>query len=312
MSTSNSAGGSRSLYFRGVAWFVLSLVISITNDVFAKYLGQDMHPVQITFLRFFFGTLALLPFMVYCGANAFKTSRVTLHIFRGGLLFGGIALWCFGLSISKIAMATTLNFTIPLFTLILAMFFLKEKVGASRWIATLVGFVGILIVLEPKAENFTPFSLLLLLSAAMFAGLDVINKKYVTKESMLAMLFYTALFTMLIGAYPAYTVWKAPTSNEWVLLAILGCGANLILFCLLKAFSATEASALAPFRYVELVMSAAYGFFLFGEMPSKALIFGALIIIPATFYVVYQDAKKQTEDSGEIEGESKEVAQTEG
>tara|TARA_B100001248_G_scaffold132039_2_gene99211 strand:- start:14943 stop:15893 length:951 start_codon:yes stop_codon:yes gene_type:complete len=279
-------------YFVGIAWFVLSLVIGISNDALTKHLGQELHSVQITFLRFLFGTLSLLPFMLYYGKDAFYTSRLGMHVFRGGLLFGGIALFCYGLVIAPMTVVTTLNFTIPLFTLVLAMFFLSERVGAARWIATIVGFVGVIVVLEPTHVDFNPQTMLLLLSAAMFATLDVFNKKFVVKESMLAMLFYTALFTTLIGLVPAIAVWKTPSLLELGIFFCLGCGANLLLYCLLKAFSNTDASALAPFRYVELMLAAATGFFVFGEIPKVATLLGAAIIIPSTLFVVWQDAKR--------------------
>lgn len=279
-------------YVIGVGWFILSLVISVTNDVFQKYLGDNLHAYQIVFMRFFFGCITLLPFMFYFGGKSFYTSRIGLHVVRGALLFAGIALWCYGLVIAPITVATTLNFTIPLFILILAIPFLGERVGFSRWAATIVGFLGVIFVLEPTKLDFNPYTALLLLSAFLFATLDVINKKYVVKETMLAMLFYTALFTMLIGALPAYYHWQPMTSVQLGVLALLGCGANLILYCLLKGFSAVDASALAPFRYIELLFSAACGFLIFGEVPTQGTLIGAAIIIPSTFFVVYYETRK--------------------
>lgn len=287
MSTSSRSSN----YLRGVSWFILSLVISITNDVFAKHLGQDLHSVQITFLRFFFGTLSLLPFMFYYRKTSFYTSRIGLHVVRGGLLFCAIALWCFGLTRAPITVATTLTFIIPMFILVLARIFLKEQVTWARWVVTIIGFIGAAIVIEPTNVNFSPLMLLLVVATAMFATLDVINKKFVVKESMLAMLFYTALVTMLLGAIPAILVWKTPSMIQMVVLFLSGCFGNLLLYCLLKAFSATDASAIAPFRYVELVLSAALGFLVFHEIPTKALCIGSLIIIPCTLFLVYTETR---------------------
>jgi len=126
--------------------------------------------------------------------------------------------------------------------------------------------------------------------------LDVINKKYVVKESMLAMLFYTALFTVVIASVPAYFVWKALTLHQFVLLFLLGCGANLILYCLLKAFKYADASAIAPFRYVELILSAGFSIVIFKEIPSIALISGILIIVPCTMYFAYIENKHEQEE----------------
>ena len=173
-----------------------------------------------------------------------------------------------GLTIAPIAVVTTLNFTIPLFTLVLARIFLKETVDATRWIGTLVGFAGVTIVMQPGGAVFNPMWLVVLLSATMFASLDVLNKVFIGKESFWAMIFYTALFTTCIVAYPALTSWVAPTMTQYGLMAILGAGANGLLYCLLKSFSMVDASALAPFRYTELILSAGVGFLLFGEVPA--------------------------------------------
>lgn len=281
-------------YFRGIAWFILSLIISVTNDVFAKYLGENLHSVQITFLRYFFGTISLLPFMLYYGKSSFYTSRIGLHLIRGALLFCAIALWCFGLTQAPITVATTLTFIIPLFVLVFARIFLREKVGLSRWLVTMIGFLGTTIVLEPTNVNFSPLMLLLVLATAMFATLDIINKKFVVKESMLAMLFYTALVTMFLGAVPAIFVWQTPTMVQLFFLFLIGCGGNVLLYCILKAFAAAEASALAPFRYVELILSAGLGIVVFNEIPTLSLCIGVIIIIPCTLFLMYAETRGKT------------------
>lgn len=278
-------------YIKGITWFILGLVVSVINDVFAKYLGGNLHSVQITFLRFLFATISLMPIMIFYGKKSFYTNRVGLHFIRGILLFLAIALWCLGLTQAPITVATTLTFIIPMFVLVLARFFLKEKVGMSRWVITIIGFCGATIVVEPTNVNFSPLVLLLILATLMFAILDVINKKFVSKESMLGMLFYTALITMLLGLVPAIFVWKMPTLNELFFLFLLGCGGNLVLYCLLKAFAFAEASALAPFRYVELILSAGLGIVVFNEIPTLALCLGALIIIPCTLFLIYSETK---------------------
>ena len=298
----NNGNSNASRYIIGVLWFVLSLIISIFNDVFMKHLGNNLHSIEITFFRFLFGTLSLLPVMLCVGKKSFKTSRIGIHFFRGALLFAGIALWCYGLSIVPLAMATTLNFTIPLITLVLAIFFLREKVGWVRWVATVVGFLGVIIVIEPNSANFNVLSLLILLSAGMFAGLDIMNKKFVVKESMLAMLFYTALLTMFFAAIPTIVVWKAPTMRELSILLCVGCSANLLLYCLLKGFSYVDASALAPFRYVELMLSAGLGFLVFAEIPSKSTILGSAIIVPSTFLVVWMETRRAKQESNQESG----------
>lgn len=288
-----SVNENRWHYLVGTAWFVLSLIVSVTNDAFSKFLSNDLPFVEVVFLRFFFGSLSLIPFMIYYGKKSMYTSRIGLHVVRGVLLFCAIALWVLGLMHAPITVATTVTFTIPMFVLLLAGFFLKERVTIPRWLATVLGFIGIFIVVDPAGLNFSPLSLTLVFSTLMFATLDVINKKYVVKESMLAMLFYTALVTMLIAAVPTFFVWKTPTLKQMCFFFLLGCGANLILYCLLKAFRYAEASAVAPFRYIELIISAFVGWIFFQEAPTQSLFVGSLIIIPCSLFLVYTETKRK-------------------
>ncbi|OIO60485.1 MAG: EamA family transporter [Verrucomicrobia bacterium CG_4_9_14_3_um_filter_43_20] len=298
----------RYTYLIGIMWYTLSLMVSNLNDVFTKHLGSNMHAMQVTFLRFLFATIVLIPFMIYFGKKSFSTSRPGVHIMRGALLYGGIALWVYGLSIVPITVATVINFTIPIFVLILAIFFLSERVGWQRWIATIAGFAGVILVLQPSEGNFNPMTLLLLLSALMFAALDVTNKKFVVKETMLSMLFYSALVTMLLGLIPAINVWQAPTTQQWLLFFGLGCGGNLLLFFLLKAFAAVDASALSPFRYFELVIAGITGYLFFQEVPAFMTLLGAVVIIPSTLFIVYYETKRERE-SQQQEGKPEATAQ---
>lgn len=291
MNQKQTSMNRKTKYILGIMWFILSLVISNLNDSIAKFTGTSMHPMQIAFLRFFFGTLSLLPFMLFYGRSAFITSRPMVHITRGIVLFVAIIIWIIGLTIIPIATATLLTFTIPMFVLIMARFFLKEKVTIQLWLATLLGFLGAFIVLGPSTLEFNPLSLLMLLSAGMFAALDILNKKFVVKESMLSMLFYSALITTILSIYPAYRYWQTPETYDLLLLFILGAGSNFILYCLLKAFTNVDASAVAPYRYLELVLSGLVGYTLFKEIPGIYMLAGTLIIIPTTLYIGYGQLK---------------------
>ena len=292
---SDAAAAPPSVFLTGIAWFFAHQLIGVGNDVIMKFTGANLGVAQVVFLRFLFATLTMVPVMVAGGKESWQTDRVPLHIARSALLAGGIFLYVKGLTIAPIAVVTTLNFTIPLFTLVLARVFLNEAVDATRWIGTLVGFLGVMVVMQPGGQVFNPMWLVVLLSATMFASLDVLNKVFVGKESFWAMIFYTALFTTCITAYPALTSWVAPTMSQYGLLALLGAGANGLLYCLLKSFSMVDASALAPFRYTELMFSATVGFLLFGEIPASSTLLGALIIIPSTLYVVWKENQKSSD-----------------
>jgi S-adenosylmethionine uptake transporter len=282
-------------YFIGVGWFLLSILSSVLNDVISKYTGNDIHSVQISFFRFFFSAITLVPFILYYGRSSLKSARPFVHIMRGVILFFGITAWTYGLTVAPLTSATLISFTIPIFTLILALFFLKERVIWQRWVATIAAFLGIALALGVTDGSFSPQSLIFIISAIGFASLDVINKKFVGEESMISMLFYSAIVTAVLSLIPAIFVWKTPTFEQLGLFFILGASANLILFFILKAFSALDATAVAPYRYMELLLSASIGYIFFAEMPTKGTLYSAMVIIPATLFVVYSENKSKKE-----------------
>ncbi len=274
-------------YFIGIAWFLFSLAISCINDIIAKYIyANNLSSLEISFYRFLFGTISFLPVIIFYGLKSIKTSHIKLHFLRGILLSLAIFLWISGLQSSQVAIATTISFTIPIFVLILAPLILKESVSFVLWIVTFISMIGIYITISPHSIKFTSNSYLFVIAAILFATLDVINKKYITKEKMLCMLFYSSLFTTIILFIPLLNGFKVPTSKDIFYFTILGIGSNLILFCILKAFDTVKASVLAPLRYIELIFSIILGYFIFNDIPSYNMLIGASIIIPTSLYVI--------------------------
>lgn len=278
-------------YRQGMLWMLLACIISNSNDIVVKCVGRHLPISEVAFLRFFFSFLWLVPF-AFLRKNDLKTSHPRFQILRSILLFFGIVLWCRGICRVPLTVVTTMSFTTPLFVLPMAALFLKEQVVWQRWFATIVGFIGIIIVVNPSSPIFESAVFSLIAATIMFASLDVINKKIVIQETMLSMLFYSALGTVVLSAPWALTQWVNPSLKELGFLLVLGAGANLILFCLLKAFSASDVSALVPFRYIELLISGFLGYILFNEMPSSSVITGAFIIIPSTLYLAYRETRQ--------------------
>jgi S-adenosylmethionine uptake transporter len=281
---------TNSKYLTGISWFILSLVVSVINDSISKYAGIRLPSIEITFFRFFFGTIILTPMILYYGAASIMPKNFPVQIARGLLLFAGMSSWAYGLTVAPIALATVISFTIPLFVLVLAYFFLEEDITWKKWTATIVGFFGIIIILEPH-NHFDVNLLWFLFAALLFASLDILNKKFVLQETMLTMLFYSAIVTTILTIIPTIYVWKMPTKEEILLLFVLGIGANFILFCLLKSFALVDASDVAPFRYLELLFSLIIGAIFFEEFPKASVWFGAMIIIPSTLFIAWSSSR---------------------
>ena len=282
-------------YPQGAFWATMICVVSVTNDVLMRFLGERLHSAEIIFFRFLFSMITVIPLMLSHGTAVFKTSRPLLHVFRAILGVGGIGACCYAVNEMPLNENTSIMFSQPLFFLPLAVFLLRERVDAPRWIATLVGFIGLMVVLQPGLDTFRWVALIPVAAALQFALLDILAKKMVATESTYNMLFYFAFGTTICAFIPALYFWQTPTLNELGLLVLLGIGANLIQVCLIRAFTATDASALMPFRYVEFIFTSLVGFMLFREIPTQITLLGVILIIAGTAYLSYYESRRKPE-----------------
>jgi S-adenosylmethionine uptake transporter len=289
---------SSALYLQGAAWFVFVSLTSAFNDTFVKLSGSSLSGIEVTFYRFFFSVLTLLPFMFMKGRKAFVTPHWKVHGVRSLFLFAAIVPWSYGVIALPLPLVTTLSFTTPFFVLLLSSFFLKEKIGLHRALATILGFAGIIVSAQPTLAGMNWTVFVLVLSTILFASLDVVNKKLlIQNETLLSLLFFSAFGTTLLSAPFALWNLSLPSLKDLFFLLCLGGGANLILFGLLKAFQHCELSSLQPLRYVELLFSSLLSYFIFSELPDVFTLFGAALIVPATLYITYFETKGRKKEA---------------
>ncbi len=288
-------------YWMGVTFFFLQMIVSCANDIISKFMGQRLDAIEVTFFRFFFGLVTLIPFMIDKGARIFKTKQLSLNVIRG--ILGALSFFLYIDAIISLPLAEVviILWTIPLFSLILSMTFLKENISTFRWIATIIGFVGLTAVTTYNSDNSFSFNILYLIpigASFLFALQDIfIKKMVVASENRLTMLFYFALVTSIVSFIPALKVWKTPTDFELSMLFLLGAGGNLIQYFIFKAFSLIDVSAVAPYRYLELLVSALFAFIFFREIPGLNVYIGALVLIPSTLYLAYNENKKRKKNN---------------
>jgi drug/metabolite transporter (DMT)-like permease len=257
-----------------------------------KALSQGgMHGFEITFFRALIGFLGLIPFLAVAGSRGFRTRHLSKHVWRGVL--GSISVFCAYIGIGKLALAnyTALSFTKPLFAVILAFFVLREQVRWRRWAATLIGFLGVLVMIRPGADTFSPWAFLALGDAFSIALLITIVKRLPETETELVMMFYYGVIAILISLPFALLTWRWPTLFEWLLLTGIGLIGALSQYLWILAFRAGEASAVAPFDYLRLLFAAAIGIALFSEYPDLWTIGGAVIVIASTVYIAQREAR---------------------
>ena len=284
-------------YLQGVFWAIMICVTSSTNDVLMKHLGERLHFIEISFFRFFFSALTVLPLLLRHEKNMFKTEHPKNHALRAIIGAVALALCCLSVNIMPLAANTAVMFCEPLFFLPMAYFLLKEKVDKSRWIATIIGFIGLIVIVQPGTAGFRIEALVPMGAAMLFAYSCVMAKRMISTEHTLTLLFYFGLVSTIFAGIFLPFVWQMPTVHELLFLGLLGIGGNLIQVCLFRAYSATDASALAPFRYAEFIVASTFGFIFFGQIPESIVIIGAAVIGASAFYISYMETKKEAAKS---------------
>lgn len=281
-------------YKQGVFWTLMITVVSATNDVLMKTLGERLHVAEISFFRFFFSLISVLPVIfMKSGVALFKTEQLSMHMWRGIIGAAAIGLCCYSVNNMPLSENTTIMFTQPFFFLPLAYFFLKEKVDAARWISTLIGFAGILIIMQPGTDTFRIEAFAPMASAFCFAIISMLAKKMIKDEHSLTLLFYFGLVTTVVAFPVMLPFWKTPVLTELLLLLMSGICANLIQVCIFRAFSSADASSLTPFFYTEIGIATVFGFIFFGQIPTIYVALGAALIIGSTFAISVIETRKE-------------------
>lgn len=278
--------------FRGILWLSLGAFLFSVVDVFVKSLGGRFHPIEISFFRYACGLVFLMPLFLRMGIADLKTERLPLHLLRMGLAFAAQL----GIFITVIHMpladATAFMFSKPLFTTVVAVFMLHEVVSGRRWGATIIGFIGVLVLVRPGAEAINPIALVAVASAMTFAIANVLIRKMSTTEPTGRILFYYHIGGVLLFAGPAAYVWTMPLGIEWVLLISIGGLTTIGIFCFMRAFTVGEANAVGPAENLRLIYAAFFGYLLFAEIPSVWTAIGATIIVASTVYIARVEARR--------------------
>ena len=278
--------------FRGILWLSLGAFLFSVVDVFVKSLGGRFHPIEISFFRYSCGLIFLMPVFFCMGIANLKTERLPLHLLRMGLAFVaqlGIFITVIHLPLAD---ATAFMFSKPLFTTVVAVFMLREVVSGRRWGATLIGFIGVLVLVRPGSEAINPIALVAVASAMTFAVANVLIRKMSVTEPTGRILFYYHIGGVILFAGPAAYVWTMPIGLEWLLLISIGGLTTIGIFCFMRAFTVGEANAVGPAENLRLIYATVFGFVLFSEIPSVWTVVGAAIIVASTVYIARVEAQR--------------------
>ncbi|MDX5403041.1 MAG: DMT family transporter [Rhodobacterales bacterium] len=278
---------------RAILTICAGVAFLASNDAIAKLLVERYDPIQVVFFRNLIALPMVGAVVVYLqGWTGFRTAHLRIHAMRGLLMLGGAYTFFKGLEALALAEATALVFSAPIFITALSVPLLGETVGWRRWLAVLVGFVGVLIIVQPGAAAFQPASLFVIGTAVLYALFMISARWLGPRETMWTMMFYVMLFPMLYAAPFAAAVWVPISLGDlpfFVLQALLGAlGITLIG----QAFRLAPAAVVAPFDYTALIWASLLGWLIWADTPGFWTLVGASVIVVSGIFIVWRESRQ--------------------
>ncbi len=271
----------------GIALMLAAMAVLPGIDVIAKLMGQAGMPVmQIVWARLTFGALLTLPFAArHTGLRGLIPNHPAIHTLRASLLMASTFLFFSALKFLPIADALAIFFVQPLVVTALSPLILKEKVGARRWAAVCVGFIGTLIIIRPGVAALNPGNLLALTSGTSLALYFLLTRRITGRAKAIVTTFHTNAIGAVLATVLVAFVWRTPSQMEWAQFLALAAIANIGHYCIVRAYDHAEASLLAPLAYTEMVTSTLMGLIFFGDFPDGYTFLGVGILIACAIYI---------------------------
>ncbi len=300
---------------KGVSFLVLAMLVISIQNIAIKWISSDYSALEIVAVR----SLVALPCTVLLYRNEGQrglptTQRSKLEYIRGVFLFLSYTTFMMGLAALPLADIEAIRFSGPLMITLLSVVILDEKVEPRHWLALVVGFIGVLLIVKPGSANFNLGSIFVLVSVFFYALTVIATRKLQTNDSSATMAYYSSqvylvaafllaplptLIGELADAHPSIAfllrAWSIPTFLDLLIMAGLGLIWAGWMYLMSRAYSLAQASVVAPFEYISLPINIIWGFLIWSEIPTWLTLAGAFLTLFSGLYVVYhKQIQRQT------------------
>ncbi|MEI2383817.1 DMT family transporter [Breoghania sp. JC706] len=277
---------------RGALWILAAAFFFTIMTTLIKVAGQRIHVTEILLVRQIVMTIIVAPTIIGSFPSSLRTARPELHLMRIVLASGAMVFGFTAVIHLPLADATAISFAKSFFVTIFAILILKETVGLHRWGAVVVGFMGVLVMLNPTGEGtMNVYGLMAVAGAACAAMVMILIRQMTRTDRPVTILTYQACGVGLIMIVPTWIYWVTPTPTELAILLAIGVVAWCAQMCNIQAFRAGEATAIASLDYTRLLYATAFGVLVFDQWPGLTTFAGAAIIIAASLYTVHREAR---------------------
>ncbi len=274
---------------RGVLLLLSATLCFSITDVMAKILGNHIPVIEIGWLRYVTFLVAVLLVNLRQGRMRVRVKYPGVQVLRGVMMVASMLLFIVALRYLPLADAASVGFVSPLLITALSVPMLGEVVGVRRWIAIVVGFAGVLIVIRPGTGAFQPAAFLVLGSSLAWAFASIFTRRVAGREDTSATMLWTGVigFVLLSAAVPFNFV--MPSMPLLALNIALGTLATVGQYWMIQAYRYAAASLLAPFSYIQLIWSTTAGYLVFDSLPDAQTLVGAAVIIASGLYTIHRE-----------------------
>jgi len=277
---------------RAALWMGGALFSFALMAISVRELLHTMGVFEILFLRSAVSLIILLAILPRFGGRALLTRRFPLHLVRNVLHFAGQFAWVFAIGALPLATVFAIEFTMPVWTAVLAAFILGERLNRGRLVMLAAGLAGIVIILRPGLQYVPAAALVMLAGSFAYALTMIATKRLAGHDTVFAVLFYMAAIQLPLGLAFAIPGWVTPGVAElpWVIaVGATGLSAHM---CLTRAFVIADATLVVPFDFLRLPLIAVVGMLFYNEPPELAVFLGAAVIFAGTYYSIAAEARR--------------------
>ena len=256
---------------------------------------ENVPTATVVFVRFVLSIILIIPLLLRQKKGTIATKKIYFHGMNA--VFRIIAIWSTYYAYSKLPMglAASIGYTGPMIAIVLAIFLLREKVGWRKWVAVIIGYSGVLVMVQPENADINTAVFIALL-ANLCSSLAKITTKSLTKtETAAQVVFYGNFIALLISALFAGYQWETPAVEAWPILVGIGIAGSCSQFSYIKALEIGNVSLVAPFEYLRLLFAIPVGYFFFGEVLTDHHIWGCVIIVGCSLYLTWREIQRTKE-----------------
>ena len=292
----SSPVGSLPPSVRACLWMGGAILSFSTMAIAVRELLRSMGIFEVLFLRTFVALLIIAAVVLRAGAGKLRTQRFGIHLARNLAHYGGQWCWVFAIGALPLATVFAIEFTMPVWTALLAALLLGERLTAPRLVMLGLGLAGVLLILKPGAAGggafVQPAALIMVLGALGYAFNMICTKVLIKTDSALAILFWMNLIQTCVGIFPAVSGWVWPTAGQLPWIAALGCGSLFAHYCMTRAFFLADATIVVSIDFLRLPLIAVVGALAYGEALDPIVFVGAAIIFAGTYYSLSREPRR--------------------